>query len=168
LALELSRSDYNKYSAILNDKLRANTLNFGKIQRFIREIMALPGTFCSLEYCDGVFIAQNINFFNTKSVYLFAPKDFFSEKTKIYLTLLIPQLPGVPTGCTTVPPIFSLENELKFDDNETLERNGFLGIPRGCSYSPSPLIIEIPKSALAKPNYEISRSSKKPPFGNHF
>ncbi|KAK5666267.1 hypothetical protein QVD99_007029 [Batrachochytrium dendrobatidis] len=114
--------------------------------KLLRELICSPGTVSKclpVPGCPGFFCDANSSLLNTKSVLLDLP---IHDKSNVTLTRLIPSIPGVPKGVTTIPPLFMDEEWTEAlqpprSQYEFLEQTG--GIPTlvyGYTYAPNTLM----------------------------
>lgn len=70
----------------------------------------MPGTWANLSPVDdhpGFFAESDSTMLHTKGIVVNLP---IHPKSFVILTRVLPPIPGVPTGMTTVPPVFMVRS----------------------------------------------------------
>jgi hypothetical protein len=80
--------------------------------RLTRQLLQMPGTWSNLspvaDY-PGFFAESDSTMLHTKGIVVNLP---IHPKSFVTLTRVLPSIPGVPTGMTTVPPVFMVNHFL--------------------------------------------------------
>lgn len=114
--------------------------------RLTHQLLQIPGTWANLGPVPGqpgYFADLDSGMMSTRGIIAKLPVD---PESAVTISRPIPQIPGVPSNMTTVPPVFMPEeswNNLSQPrtEYEALEMQGRVpGLPGGFTYAPSPLV----------------------------
>ncbi|KAI9362448.1 hypothetical protein DFJ73DRAFT_756739 [Zopfochytrium polystomum] len=135
----------------------------------LRQLLQVPGTYTKLEPaldCPGFFVDADSSLSNTKGIVVGLPVH---PKSCVTVSRPLPPIPGVPSGVTTVPPVFMEKAwaeklgapKYRYD---FLERTGKIyGLPFGFTYSPSTLVDVYEMKGLEHPTTtKLVRKTREP------
>ncbi|KAJ3042819.1 hypothetical protein HDV00_006640 [Rhizophlyctis rosea] len=142
---------WKKEMAELERKKLQSTIKLSLRSALLRQLLSVPGTFSRLTPVPdhpGFFIEVNSSMMHTKGIVVNLPVH---PKSSVRLTRLLPSIPGVPRGVTTIPPVFmdpmwAEKQKAPQYRYEYLERTGQVpGLPFGYTYAPLALVEVTPQ-----------------------
>ncbi|KAJ3024594.1 hypothetical protein HK097_006879, partial [Rhizophlyctis rosea] len=137
---------WKKEMQALERRKMQSTIKLSLRSALLRQLLSVPGTFSRLTPVPdhpGFFIEVNSSMMHTKGIVVNLPVH---PKSSVRLTRLLPSIPGVPQGVTTIPPIFmdpmwAEKQRPPGVRYEYLERTGQVpGLPFGFTYAPGGLV----------------------------
>ncbi|KAI9003546.1 hypothetical protein BC832DRAFT_540384 [Gaertneriomyces semiglobifer] len=138
----------------LNKRTRTEEARLALRAKLLRQLLQIPSTFTNLIPVPdhpGFFVQVNSSMLYTKGVVVNLP---IHPKSSVTLTRILPSIPGVPQGVTTIPPVFmdplwAERQPAPQSRYEYLERMGQVpGLPIGYTYAPCAMV---DVSTLIKP-----------------
>ncbi|KAJ3017466.1 UNVERIFIED_CONTAM: hypothetical protein HDU68_011679 [Siphonaria sp. JEL0065] len=125
--------------------------------KLLKQLLMIPGTYSRLSPVvdhPGFFAENNSSMFNTKAIAVGLP---IHPKSNVLISRPIPNIPGVPMGVTTLPPVFMEPTwfekiPIPQDYYEASERTGAIpGLPIGYTYAPTKLVDVYSIRGIEKP-----------------
>ncbi|KAI9336135.1 hypothetical protein BDR26DRAFT_920198 [Obelidium mucronatum] len=158
---------YDREMSIYKRKMIAEESRIALRSKLLKQLIMIPGTYSKLlPVTDhpGFFADNNSTMFNTKAIAVGLP---IHPKSNVLISRPIPNIPGVPTGVTTIPPVFMEPTwfekiPIPQDYYDASERIGAIpGLPIGYTYVPTKLVDVYTIRGIEKPKKDDSAPNSK-------
>ncbi|KAJ1559746.1 hypothetical protein HK096_011237 [Nowakowskiella sp. JEL0078] len=151
---------------LINRKLKeeARLTMRGKL---LRQLLEIPGSSTKLApvpECPGYFVDMNSSLMFTKGILVHLP---IHPKSSIIVSRPLPAIPGVPSGVTTVPPVYmdaawAEKQQPPRSRYEYLERTSPIpGLPFGYTYAPT-VMIQVGSEIKEDQNTVVQEEAQNP------
>ncbi|KAJ3082396.1 hypothetical protein HDU99_002819 [Rhizoclosmatium hyalinum] len=140
------KSAYDREMAAYKKKMIAEESRMALRAKLLKQLLLTPGTYSRLLPVSdhpGFFADNNSSMFNTKAIAVGLP---IHPKSNVLISRPIPNIPGVPSGVTTIPPVFMEPTWFEkvpipscyYEASERI--GGIPGLPVGYTYAPTKLV----------------------------
>ncbi|KAJ3066566.1 hypothetical protein HDU98_010131 [Podochytrium sp. JEL0797] len=148
---------YDREMASYKKKVIAEESRIALRMKLLHQMLLVPGTYSRLlPVADhpGFFADNNSSMFNTKAIAVGLP---IHPRSNVLISRPVPNIPGVPAGVTTIPPVFMEPTwyekipipQCYYEASERI--GGVPGLPIGYTYAPTKLVDVYTIKGIEKP-----------------
>ncbi|KAJ3353647.1 hypothetical protein HDU83_006556 [Entophlyctis luteolus] len=142
------KEEYDMELLAFKQKILAEESRLALRSKLLRQLLLVPGTYASLPPVTdhpGFFANNDTSMFNSKAIAVGLP---IHPKSNVLVARPIPNIPGVPSSCTAIPPVFMARKTP--------------GLPIGYTYFPSRPVDVYSQRGIERPKKTADTLPKHP------